>query len=191
MTLKGLDGGLAGGRCRCSARRRIAGGGTYTHFTGKYSSRDGIFRAGFVLNPHMPLPSDHVFFNETDVGIGVTGTYQGDDAELTGTSLVGEKITWGSRETLHLLARLGAGWHPPSPFLFDQPAFLFPVERSTGLPFPGQCAGRRCADTRAGVGGDREGAETEMIDNPMHHAMPLPGAERNQSEPGCLAARPL
>src|SRR3954453_5829774 len=92
IRLKGLDGvDWPVGGVAVLQDGVIAGGGTYTYFTGKYSSRDGIFRAGFVLNPHMSLPSDHVFFNETDVGIGVTGTYQGDDAELTGTALVGKK----------------------------------------------------------------------------------------------------
>src|SRR4051794_15978281 len=39
----------------------MAGGGTYTYFTGRYSSRDGIFRGELVLNPHSPLPSNHVY----------------------------------------------------------------------------------------------------------------------------------
>ena len=52
---------------------------------------NGIFRGELVLNPHRPLPSDHVFFNATDVGIGVTGTYEGDQAHLTGTAVVGKK----------------------------------------------------------------------------------------------------
>jgi hypothetical protein len=31
-------------------------------------------------------PSSHVFFNAKDVGMGVSGTYEGDQAELTGTA---------------------------------------------------------------------------------------------------------
>ena len=69
----------------------ILGGGPYTYFTGSYSSEGGIFKAELVLNEHMPPPSDHVFYNAKDVGIGVTGTYQGDKAEVTGTALVGKR----------------------------------------------------------------------------------------------------
>ena len=39
----------------------------------------------------MPPPPDHVFYNARDVGIGVTGSYEGDEAELTGTALVGKR----------------------------------------------------------------------------------------------------
>ena len=78
-----------------------------------------------------------MFFNETDVGIGVTGTYQGDDAELTGTSLVGKK-------SLGVLVKPYICWRGLAPdgthlapfFLINrpsfsrsnaQPAFLFPA----------------------------------------------------------------
>src|SRR5215210_9593096 len=57
----------------------------------------------------MPPPPDHVFYNAKDVSIGVAGTYEGDQAELTATALVGKKS----------LARLCTGWQPPSPFVFD------------------------------------------------------------------------
>src|SRR3954452_9138883 len=118
ITLKGLDGvDWPVGGVAVLQDGVIAGGGTYTYFTGRYSSRDGILRGELVLNPHRPLPSDHVFFNATDVGIGITGTYEGDQAELTGTALVGKK-SLGVHVTLRLLARLGAGWQPPDPFVF-------------------------------------------------------------------------
>jgi len=118
ITLKGLDGvDWPVGGVAVLQDGVIAGGGTYTYFTGRYSSRDGILRGELVLNPHRPLPSDHVFFNATEVGIGITGTYEGDQAELTGTALVGKK-SLGVHVTLRLLARLGAGWQPPDPFVF-------------------------------------------------------------------------
>src|SRR3954447_22468830 len=69
----------------------ILGGGPYTYFTGSYSSEDGIFKAELVLNKHTTPPPDHVFYNAEDVGIGVTGSYEGDQAELTGTALVGKR----------------------------------------------------------------------------------------------------
>jgi hypothetical protein len=37
----------------------------------------------------MPAPPSTVFFNSKDVGMGVSGTYEGDQAELTG--LIGKK----------------------------------------------------------------------------------------------------
>jgi len=70
ITLKGLDGvDWPVGGVAVLQDGVIAGGGTYTYFTGRYSSRDGILRGELVLNPHRPLPSDHVFFNATDVGM--------------------------------------------------------------------------------------------------------------------------
>src|SRR3954452_10375174 len=64
ITLKGLDGvdwpvgGVA-----------ILQDGVIAAARTRYSSRHGIFRGELVLNPHRPLPSDHVFFNATDVGM--------------------------------------------------------------------------------------------------------------------------
>jgi len=43
-----------------------------------------------------------------DVGIGVTGSYEGDQAELTGTALVGKR-SLSVHVTLRKLAGLGAG----------------------------------------------------------------------------------
>src|SRR3954447_24932269 len=107
ITLKGLDGvDWPVGGVAVLQDGVIAGGGTYTYFTGRYSSREGIFRAELVLNKHTPPPSNHVFFNANDIGIGITGTYEGDQAELTGTALVGKRSI-GVHATLRLLARLG------------------------------------------------------------------------------------
>ena len=69
----------------------MLGGGPYTYYTGSYSSEDGIFTGELVINQHTPPPSSHLFFNAKDIGMGVTGTYEGDAAELTGTALVGKR----------------------------------------------------------------------------------------------------
>jgi len=69
----------------------MLGGGPYTYYTGSYSAKDGIFKGELVLNQHNSPPPTHVLFNAKDVGIGVTGTYEGDQAELTGTALIGKK----------------------------------------------------------------------------------------------------
>ena len=76
------------------------GGGPYTYFTGSCSSRNGIFKGELVLNRHTPPPSGHLFSNAKNVGMGVTGTYAGDQAELTGTALVGKTSL-----TVHLILR--------------------------------------------------------------------------------------
>src|SRR4029077_14963412 len=66
----------------------MLGGGPYTYYTGSYSFKDGIFKAELVLNQHNFPPPSHVFFNAKNVGIGVSGTYEDDQAELTGIALV-------------------------------------------------------------------------------------------------------
>jgi len=109
ITLKGLDGvDWPVGGVAILQNGVILGGGPHTYFTGSYSSEDGIFKAELVLNKHTPPPPDHVFYNAKDVGIGVTGSYEGDQAELTGTALVGKRSI-GVHATLRLLAPLGAG----------------------------------------------------------------------------------
>jgi hypothetical protein len=113
LRAKGLDGvdWLLGG-VAVLQNGVILGGGPHTYFTGSYSAEGGIFKAELVLNEHMPPPPDHVFYNTKDVGIGVTGTYEGDQAELTGTALVGKR-SLGVHVTLRMLAGLGAG-RPPT-----------------------------------------------------------------------------
>jgi len=69
----------------------MLGGGPYTYYTGSYSFKDGIFKGEVVLNQHNFPPPGHVFFNAKNVGIGVSGTYQDDQAELTGIALVGKR----------------------------------------------------------------------------------------------------
>jgi len=78
----------------------MLGGGPYSYYTGSYSSKDGVFKGELVLNLHTPPPSGHLFSGAKDVGMGVTGTYEGDQAELTGTALVGKRSL-----TVHLTLR--------------------------------------------------------------------------------------
>jgi hypothetical protein len=78
----------------------MLGGGPYSYYTGSYSSEDGIFKGECVLNLHTPPPSGHLFSGAENVGMGVSGTYAGDQAELTGTALVGKRSL-----TVHLILR--------------------------------------------------------------------------------------
>jgi hypothetical protein len=67
----------------------MLGGGPFTYFTGSYSAKCGTFKGELVVNEHTPPPSSTVLSNAKDVGMGVSGTYEGDRAELTGTALIG------------------------------------------------------------------------------------------------------
>jgi hypothetical protein len=59
------------------------------YYIGSYSAEDGIFKGECVLNPHTPPPPSHLYFNAKDIGAGLSGTYEGDQAELTATVLLG------------------------------------------------------------------------------------------------------
>ena len=61
------------------------------YYIGSYSAEDGIFKGECVLNPHTPPPPSHLYFNEKDIGAGLSGTYEGDQAELTATVLLGKR----------------------------------------------------------------------------------------------------
>jgi hypothetical protein len=101
VTLKGFDGvEWPPGGVAILRNGVILGGGPYTYYTGSYSSTDGIFKAEVVVNQHTPAPLGHVFFDAKDVGVGVSGSYEGDQAELTGTALVGKRSL-----TVHLTLR--------------------------------------------------------------------------------------
>jgi hypothetical protein len=70
----------------------MMGGTQYSYFTSSYSAENGMFKGELVLNQHTPPPSNHVLFlNEKDVGTGISGSYEGDQAQLTGTALVGKR----------------------------------------------------------------------------------------------------
>ena len=67
------------------------GGGSFTYFLGSYSAKDGIFKSECVINPHTPPPPGHLYYNARDIGAGLSGTYEGDQAELTATVSIGKK----------------------------------------------------------------------------------------------------
>jgi hypothetical protein len=69
----------------------LLGGSSFMYYIGSYSTEDGIFKGECVLNPHTPPPPSHLYFNEKDIGAGLSGTYDGDQAELTATVLLGKR----------------------------------------------------------------------------------------------------
>jgi hypothetical protein len=69
----------------------LLGGGSFTYFVGSYSLKDGILKGDCVFNPHTPPPPSHLYFNAKDIGVGLSGTYEDDQAELTATVLIGTR----------------------------------------------------------------------------------------------------
>ena len=69
----------------------MLGGGPYTWFSGSYFLNEGVIKGEVVLNQHTAMPSGHLFFGARDVGMGVSGSYANDEAELTGTALIGKR----------------------------------------------------------------------------------------------------
>jgi hypothetical protein len=69
----------------------LLGGGPYMYYTGSYTLKEGYFKGEFILNQHTPAPGGHIFFGAEDVGMGMSGTYRGDEAELSGTALIGKR----------------------------------------------------------------------------------------------------
>ena len=101
VKLKGFDGlDLPAGGVLVLRNGMMMGGGQYSYFTGSYSAKNGIFKGELVLNQHTPPPSNHVLFNANEVGMGISRSYDGDQAQLTGTALVGKRSL-----TLHLSLR--------------------------------------------------------------------------------------
>jgi hypothetical protein len=70
-------------------RSSITDIGSIRSLTGRCT--DGFFKGECVLNLHTPPPAGHLFSGAENVGMGVSGTYAGDQAELTGTALVGKE----------------------------------------------------------------------------------------------------
>ena len=92
FTVKGFDGvDWPPGGVLVLRNGVMLGGGPFTYFTGSYWAKHGIFKGELVVNQHTPPPSGHLFFNAEDVGVGITGTYEDDRAELTGTALIGKR----------------------------------------------------------------------------------------------------
>ena len=68
------------------------GGGPYLYYKGTYSFKDGRLKGALVLNQHTPYPQGGLhFFSGRDIGVGVSGTYQDEEAELFCTALVRNK----------------------------------------------------------------------------------------------------
>ncbi|MBN9040119.1 MAG: hypothetical protein J0H38_02445 [Rhizobiales bacterium] len=69
----------------------ILGGDPYFYYTGSYSFGGGTWRGELVTNQHTPSRDSRPLFGGMEVGVGFSGTYKDDSAEVFGTSLVGTR----------------------------------------------------------------------------------------------------
>ena len=76
----------------------LLGGSSFMYYVGSYTCEDGIFKAECVAKPHTPPPPSHLYFNTEEVGVGLVGPYEGDQAEITGTVFFSKRSL-----TLHLI----------------------------------------------------------------------------------------
>jgi hypothetical protein len=63
----------------------VMGGDPYFYYTGTYSCKDGRIKGEMVNRQHTPYHGTaQLFYAGREVGLGFSGTYEGDRAELYG-----------------------------------------------------------------------------------------------------------
>jgi len=87
--LDGVDAGLSGVMLLIDGR--ILGGDAFFYYLGAYSSADGRWKGEIVNQEHTPAKGENLVFGGHEVGIGFSGTCQGDRAELEGIALAGKR----------------------------------------------------------------------------------------------------
>lgn len=70
---------------------KIRGGDSIFYYVGSYSFADGKWKGELLSREHVPSYGARPVFGRRDVGIGFTGTYNGDDAEAEATALAGKQ----------------------------------------------------------------------------------------------------
>src|SRR5437763_16501142 len=70
---------------------KILGGDAYLFYTGTYTVKDDTFKGKVLVQRHTSSPDpNHLFGGPSPVGIGVSGTFVGARATMSGTGLVGK-----------------------------------------------------------------------------------------------------
>jgi hypothetical protein len=70
---------------------RILGGDAYLFYTGSYSVKGNTFKGEVLVQRHTSSPdANPLFGGPSPVGIGVSGTFTDNTAEMNGTALVGK-----------------------------------------------------------------------------------------------------
>jgi T3SS negative regulator,GrlR len=68
----------------------IAGGDSYFYYTGTYTADRGKWRGELTTYQHTKSAGALLLFGGREVTCGFTGTYSAEDADVTGTALVGK-----------------------------------------------------------------------------------------------------
>jgi hypothetical protein len=102
-TLDGVDGGLTGVMLLHDGR--ILGGDTLFYYIGSYTSNRGRWKGQILNQEHTPARDQDPVFGGREVGIGFSGTCDGEGARLEAMALVGKRSLRLSAE-LKLLHRL-------------------------------------------------------------------------------------
>jgi hypothetical protein len=88
-TLDGIDGGLSGVMLLMDGR--ILGGDAFFYYLGSYTSADGRWKGAIVNQEHTPAKGENPVFGGHEVGIGFSGTCDGQGAELEAVALAGKR----------------------------------------------------------------------------------------------------
>ncbi len=87
--LDGVEGGLTGVMLLNDGR--ILGGDAFFYYLGTYSSESGRWKGQILNQEHTPARGDNPIFGGHEVGIGFSGTCDGEGASWEATALVGKR----------------------------------------------------------------------------------------------------
>jgi len=87
--LDGVDAGLSGVMLLMNGR--ILGGDAFFYYLGSYSSSDGRWKGEILNQEHTPAKGENPVFGGYEVGIGFSGTCDGEGAELEAIALAGKR----------------------------------------------------------------------------------------------------
>jgi len=88
-TLDGIGGSLSGVMLLHDGR--ILGGDAFFYYLGSYSCADGRWKGEIVNQEHTPARGQIPVFGGHEVGIGFSGSYDAQGAELDATALAGKR----------------------------------------------------------------------------------------------------
>jgi len=86
--LDGVEGGLTG--VMLLNKGRILGGDAAFYYLGSYTAANGRWKGQILNQEHTPAKDDPIFGGH-EVGIGFSGTYDGEQAVLEATALAGKR----------------------------------------------------------------------------------------------------
>jgi hypothetical protein len=87
--LDGIAGGLNG--VMLLNNGRILGGDAFFYYLGTYTSANGRWKGQILNQEHTPAKGENPVFGGHEVGIGFSGTCDGDGARLEATALAGKR----------------------------------------------------------------------------------------------------